>query len=67
MVDTRKIAEATRKIQDFNRQIEGKKSTMDRIRKDKEYKIRDYESQLKREQDGIDRLLKQIADLKKQI
>ena len=67
MLDSRKLDEIKRKMQDFERQISTRKSNIDRIKRDKEYKMKDFDSQIKREDDEITRINRQIDDLKKQL
>ena len=58
--DPIKIEEINRKIQDIGRQIETRKSKIKGIERDKDY-------QIKNEEREIERLDKQIDDLKRQM
>lgn len=67
MNDPKKIEEISRKIQDISRQIQNHKSTVDRVEREKTEKARYYDQQIKREQDEINRLGREIDNPKGQL
>jgi predicted RNase H-like nuclease (RuvC/YqgF family) len=67
MVDAKKSAEALRRIQDIQRTIAGHESTISRLERDKNEKIKYLDQQVRNEQDRIRQLTRQIDDLKRQI
>ncbi len=67
MVDARKSAEAARKIQEINRTITNHQSTISRLEREKNEKVKYYDQQIRREQDEIKRHSRLIDDLKRQI
>jgi outer membrane murein-binding lipoprotein Lpp len=67
MMDPKKAAEISRKIQDISRQIQSHNSNIDRITREREQKARYYDDQIKRERDAAQRLERQVDDLKRQL
>ncbi|MBN1662761.1 MAG: hypothetical protein JW943_04090 [Deltaproteobacteria bacterium] len=67
MIDPKKAEEISRKIRDIAQQISNHKNNFERIKKDKEYKVRDFDRQMEQENEAMKRLGRQIDDLKRQI
>jgi hypothetical protein len=67
MIDPKKSADISRKIQDISRAMQTHKSNIDRIGRERDQKARYYEDQIKRERDTLQRLERQHDDLKRQL
>lgn len=67
MTDPKKAAEIARKIQDISRSMKSHESNIERIEREKNDKVKYYDQQIKREQDELKKLSKQIDDLKRQL
>ena len=67
MVDTKKSAEAAKRIQEINKTIQSHQSRISSIEQEKAYKVKYYDQQIKHEQDEIKRHTKLIDELKRQI
>ena len=67
MIDPKKSAEAARKIQEINRTIQNHQTRISSIEREKADRVRNYDQQIKHEQDEIKRHVKLIDELKRQI
>lgn len=67
MADAKKSAEAVRKIQEIQRTIENHQSKIARLERDKSERVKDFDQQIRREQDEIKRHTRLIDELKRQI
>ncbi len=67
MLDSRSGEEISRSIQKLNRQIENRRSSLDKIRREREPHMRDSDKQIKCESDEIARLEGQMVDMKTQL
>lgn len=67
MVDPKKSAEAARKIQEINRTIQAHQTRISSIEREKADKVRNYDQQIRHEQDEIKRHTRLIDELKRQI
>ena len=67
MIDPKKAAEIAKKIQDVSRAAEKHEANITRIEREKNDKVKYYDQQIKREQDEVKKLKKQIDDLKRQM
>jgi chromosome segregation ATPase len=67
MVEIRNGEEVSRTIEELNRQIENRQSTLARIRLEKESRMGDFDNQIKREGDELARLEAQMVDMKEQL
>jgi hypothetical protein len=66
-LEIRNDGEISRTILGLNRQIENRQSMLAKIRQEKESRMGDFDSQIKREGDEIARLEAQMVDMKKQL
>jgi sugar-specific transcriptional regulator TrmB len=67
MVDPKKSAEAARRIQEINRTIQTHQTRISNLEREKNERARNYDQQIKHEQDEIKRHVKLIDELKRQI
>jgi flagellar biosynthesis chaperone FliJ len=67
MVDPKKSAEAARKIQEINRTIQNHQTRIASLEREKSERVRNYDQQIKHEQDEIKRHTRMIDELKRQI
>jgi uncharacterized protein Veg len=67
MADTRKSDEALKKIQDIKQRMKSHESRVVQLEREKGDRVRQYDQQIKFEQDQIKQFTRQIDDLKRQI
>jgi two-component sensor histidine kinase len=67
MVDPKKSAEAARRIQEISHTIQNHQTRISSLEREKSERIRNYDQQIKHEQDEIKRHTKMIDELKRQI
>ena len=65
MIDSKKSAEIAKRIQDISRSVKTHETNIERYEREKNDKLRYYDQQIKREQDEIKKLGKQVDDLKR--
>ena len=65
MIDSKKSAEIAKRIQDISRSVKTHETNIERYELEKNDKLRYYDQQIKREQDEIKKLGKQVDDLKR--
>ena len=67
MLDSGKAEEISRRVLVLARQIELRKTSLDRIKRDREVRILDFDVKIKREENEIARLSKQLEELQRHL
>lgn len=67
MSDPKKTEEISRKINDLSRTMQSHKDNIDRLTRDKNDRVRDFDQRINRERDEMSRIQRQIEDLKRQL